>query len=266
MRRILWALVLSGCPFCAGLSAGDAPAPSGSPDLSVGVDEKLGQTVALDVTLRDEDGKPLTFKDVLGKPTILTLNYFRCAGICTPLLNGLVDTLNAMRLEPGKDFQVITVSFDPSDKPEVAQRKRTNYLAQMKRPFPPSGWRFLTGDAASTRKVTDSVGFRFKAEKDQFVHAGAIIILSPKGTVTHYLYGISFPAAEVELGLNEAASGRISPTVPRLLSFCFSYDPESRQYVFSMTRAIGAAILVFAAGFVVYLLRARGKKGTEGSP
>src|SRR5512135_2863325 len=109
-----------------------------------GVDERLGAQVALDTVLKDEGGNDVTLRQLVDKPTILTLNYFRCAGICTPLLNGIVDALNKIGLEPGKDFQVITVSFDPRDTPEIAHEKQINYLAQMKRAFPPRAWRFLT--------------------------------------------------------------------------------------------------------------------------
>jgi protein SCO1/2 len=117
----------------------------------VGIDEKLGGQVALDVTLKDEDGSDVTLRRLIDKPTILTLNYFRCTGICTPLLNGLTGMLNQILIEPGRDFQVITVSFDPKDTPEIARQKRINYLNQMKRPFQPLAWHFLTGDAQATR-------------------------------------------------------------------------------------------------------------------
>ena len=261
MKPVLWTVALSGCALCAGAFAEVAPAVTGSPDLSVGVEEKLGATVALDVTLRDEEGKAVTFKDALGKPTILTLNYFRCAGICTPLLNGLAEALGEIRLEPGKDFQVVTVSFDPRDTPEIAARKRLNYLQQMKRPFPPQAWRFLTGEAAATKRLCDSVGFKFKADGEQFVHAGVIVMLSPEGKVTRYIYGTYFLPSELQMAASDAARGEVKPSRPiqtslsdRFLQFCFSRDPSGRGYVFNMTRVIGAFTLLMVLAFGVFLL------------
>jgi len=221
-----------------------------------GISEKLGAQVSLDAVLKDEGAKDITLRQLIDRPTVLTLNYFRCAGICTPLLNGLVDTLNRMALEPDKDYRVVTVSFDPTDKPEVAHQKQVNYLRQMKRPFPPAGWRFLTGNAQSIREVTDSVGFRFRAEGDGYIHAGAIIVLTPKGTVSRYLYGIHFLPADLQMAIQEAAAGQVRPSISQVLSFCYSYDPEGRRYVFSMTRAVGAATLLLAGGWVIYLLLA----------
>jgi protein SCO1/2 len=226
-----------------------------TPD-DAGVSEKLGAQAALDAALKDEDGKDITLHQLTTKPTVLTLNYFRCAGICTPLLNGLVDTLNQMALEPDRDYQVVTVSFDPTDTPEVAHQKRINYLKQMKRPFPPAGWRFLTGDARNTREVTDSVGFKFRAADNGFIHPGVIVVLTPKGIVSRYLYGIHFLPADLQMAIQEAARGQVRPTISQVLSFCYSYDPEGRRYVFNVTRAVGAATLLLAGGWVLYLLAA----------
>ncbi len=253
MKKLLYCVVsLTLLLFAAGCSS---RAQEGVVD-EVGISEDLGAPVALDAVLRDEEGNPITLRSLIGKPTILTLNYFRCAGICTPLLNGLVDALNEVESEPGRAFQVITVSFDPVDTFEVAHQKQVNYLKQMKRSFPPAAWRFLTGEAASTKAVADSVGFHFRPEGEGFVHPGAIIVLTPEGKVSRYMYGISFLPADLEMAIEEAARGQVRPTVSRLLAFCYSYDPEGRRYVVSITRIAGAGILVLAGGFVIYLLAA----------
>jgi protein SCO1/2 len=235
----------------------------GSAPREAGVDEKLGAQVALDSVLKDEDGKDITLRQLINKPTILTLNYFTCTGICSPLLNALVGSFNQLGLEPGKDFQVITVSFDPSDTPDVARQKRVNYLKQMQRPFPPEAWRFLTGSAPATQAVTDSVGFNFRPAENGFVHPGAIIVLTPRGIVSRYLYGISFLPADIQMALQEAAKGLLRPTVSRVLAFCYSYDPQSRSYVLSITRLTGAAVLLFAAGFLLFLLKGRSRSNRE---
>jgi protein SCO1 len=228
------------------------------------IDEKLGSAAALDVVLRDESGSPVRLGQLVDKPTILTLNYFRCASICTPLLNGLASALNGVELKPGQDFQVITVSFDPTDTPEIAHQKQINYLGEMRRQFPPQAWRFLTGEAQATRKLADSVGFQYRAEGDQYVHPGAIMILTPRGVVSRYIYGISFLAADLQAALQDAAGGQVRPTISRIAAVCYAYDPASRTYVFSMTRTVGAATLLVAGGFVLYLVLGR-RRRSDGS-
>ena len=234
-------------------AATTARARGTTPD-EVGIDEHLGGQVALDAVLRDEDGNDVTLRRLVDKPTILTLNYFTCTSICSPLLNGLVDALNRVGIEPGRDFQVITLSFDPKDTPEVAFQKRINYLRQMNRPFPPAAWRFLTGSAEATKEVTDSVGFSFRPAGSGFAHPGAVVVLTPGGIVSRYLYGISFISADVQMAVEEASKGQVRPSIAKVLAFCYSYDPAGRRYVFNMTRVVGALILALAAGFVIYLL------------
>jgi protein SCO1/2 len=250
--------------FCMALSAALGARAQESPAGEVGIDEKLGAQVNLDTILKDENDRPVTLRLLIDKPTILTLNYFRCAGICTPLLNSMVDVLNQVNLKPGEDFQVITLSFDPRDTPEMALQKRTNYLHQMKRQFPPSAWRFLTGDAQATKNVADSVGFKFRADGDQYIHPGAIMIITPAGIVSRYMYGISFLPADVEMAIQEAAGGLVRPTISKMLALCYSYDPEARRYVFHTTRVAGGVILVLAAAFAVFqVLQSRSRKKTR---
>jgi protein SCO1/2 len=237
-------------------AASHAHAQIGTPN-EVGINEKLGAQVSLDAVLKDESGNDITLRQLIDKPTILTLNYFRCSGICTPLLNALADALNEINLQPVKDFQVITVSFDPTDTPEMAHEKRINYLKEMKRPFPPAAWRFLTGTAQATKEVCDSVGFGFRAVDYGFVHPGVIMVLTSQGNVSRYLYGITVLHADLEMAIREAAAGQTRPSISRVLALCYNYDPESRRYVLSITRTAGAAILILAAGFVVFLVRSR---------
>ncbi|MFN8627803.1 MAG: SCO family protein [Candidatus Binatia bacterium] len=230
----------------------------------VGIDEKLGARIPLDLRFNDETGQPVALRQLIDKPTVLTLNYFRCAGICTPQLNDLVRTLNQVPIEPGKDFQVITVSFDSTDTPEIAAGKRTNYLRLLQRPFPPAAWRFLTGDDASIEALAAAVGFGFKKDRDQFIHPGALIVLSPEGKVTRYMYGITYLPADLQMAVREAAGGLARPSISKALSFCFSYDPSGRRYVVNFTRIAGAISLLLVAGFAaVTLLTGRARGGTE---
>jgi len=229
----------------------------------VGIDERLGEPLPLDLVLRDEDGKPVSLRSLIDKPTLLTLNYFRCAGICTPQLRAVADVANKTDAVPGRDFQILTVSFDDRDTAEIAAQKRTNYLGEIKRPFPPSAWRFLTGDAATTKKLADAVGFHFKRMGDDFVHAAAIIFVGPKGTVTRYMYGVTYLPADVQMAALEAARNEARPTIAKFLSFCFGYDPQGRRLVLTVTSVAATATVVAAVIFVVFISRrGRGKKPT----
>ncbi|GLH73025.1 cytochrome-c oxidase [Geothrix limicola] len=244
------------------------PAPAATPSFTpeeVGINEKLGATIPLDLELKAEDGKPVTLRQLIDKPTILTLNYFRCAGICTPQLSGVAEVLNRTKAEPGKDFQVITVSFDERDEPEVASQKRINYLGEITRPFPPAAWRFLTGPGATTKALADAVGFKFKRVNDDFVHAAAIIFISPKGQITRYMYGVTYLPADLQLAAQEAARGEAQPTINKFLKFCFSYDPAGRKYVLNTT-SLGATFIILAALVFVFFLVRRGRqtKSEEG--
>jgi protein SCO1/2 len=239
------------------------PALATSPDadhpVDVGVDEKLGQKVPLDIKLIDEQGDRVSLRDLIDKPTLLTLNYFRCTGLCTPLLNGVAEMLQKTDQAPGKDFQVLTVSFDPRDTAEVAAEKKKNYTKQLGPAFPQSAWRFLTGDPISTKRLADSVGFKFARHGEDYVHPGAIMVLSPTGMVTRYLYGISFLPFDVKMAVTEAAQGRTGPTIARLLRFCYSYDPSGHRYSLNITRIAAAFTLVLAVGFGIAVAAKRKK-------
>jgi protein SCO1/2 len=260
-RACLLGALLAAAPAWAQQGA---PAPTFQPQ-EVGIDEKLGGHVPLDLSLRDEDGRTVRLGALLDKPTILTLNYFSCAGICTPLLNGVTEVLNNTLAKPGVEFQVITVSFDGRDTPEIAATKRTNYLREIHRPFPPSAWRFLTGEAAATKALCDSVGFKFKKDGEDFIHAGAIVFLSPQGRVTRYMYGTTFLPADLQQAVQEAARGEAQPTIGKWLKICFSSDPAGRKFVFSTTKSAAILTLLSAAAFLAVVAgKGRRRKDGEG--
>jgi protein SCO1 len=231
--------------------------------LDVGIDEKLGKPVAIDTVLKDENAQDVTLRQLVNKPTILMFNYFRCPSVCPVLINNIVEVVNQIQLEPGKDFRIVAVSFDPTDTPELARQKKANYLNQMRRQFSPATWHFLTGTAENTRAVADSAGFRYRLFGDTYIHPGAIIVLTPKGIISRYLYGTSFLPADVAMAVQEAASGQVRPTISKALAFCYTYDPEGRRYVFSVTRVVGAATLVLAAVFMIFVLRGRSRKSSQ---
>ncbi len=223
-------------------------------DTDVGVDEHLGEMMPLVLTFLDEEGRPVTLAEVIDKPTIFTLVYYRCPSICTPLLNGLVDVLERTDLVPGEDYRIVTISFDETETPDLAARKKMNFLKAFHEPFPPDAWRFLTGDKESIDRVADVVGFRFKRTGKDFVHPGVLTILSPEGKVVRYLYGITFLPFDLKMALTEAAAGKTGPTINRVLLYCFSYDPDGQRYVFNILKVAGTLIMVFAAIFAAWLL------------
>jgi len=220
----------------------------------VGIDEQLGKFIPLDVVLHDEDGRNVTLRSLIDRPTVLTLNYFRCAGICSPQLNAIADTVNRTLAKIGEQYRIITVSFDARDTPEIASRKRANYMQEIRRPIAPSDWHFLTGDAATTKKVADSVGFKFKKVGDDFVHAGGLLFLSPKGQITRYMYGIAYLPADWEMAVQEAARGDVQPTISKWLRFCYSYDPAGHKVALNVTRLAGTLILGSAMIFAIVLI------------
>jgi protein SCO1 len=250
-------LVLLSAPLRPALAEAETQA---DPPLDVGVDEKLGQTVPLDLVLVDEQGDRVTLRKLLDKPSILTLNFFRCTGLCTPLLNGVAEVLQRTDQVPGRDFQVLTVSFDPRDDAELAGKKKENYLKQLGPGFDKNAWRFLTGDPVTTKRLADAVGFRFAKSGDDFVHPGVIMVLSPEGKVSRYLHGVTFLPFDVKMAVAEAAQGRSGPTIARFLRFCYSYDPNGRRYFFDITRVSAAFTILLAAGFGVSLAVTRRRR------
>jgi len=248
--------LLGGIAFfgaCVILSPGiaqDKPAPR--PE--IGIEEQLGATVPLDLEFYDEHGYVVKLKDLLNKPTILTLVFYKCQGICTPLLMETASIVDKMNLEPGKDYQILTLSFDYTEKPSLAQSKRFNYLKALEKDVPDDFWRFLSGDSTNIFRLTNAVGFYFKPDGDQFIHPGALIFLSPEGKITRYLLGITYLPFDVKMALTEASEGKTGPTIAKLLKFCYTYDAEGRTYAMNITRVAGIGILFLIGAFVAFVI------------
>jgi protein SCO1/2 len=262
-RAFAAALTIAGAFAASARGVAAGPQPNLGP---MGIDERLGAQVPLDLTLLDETGRKVTLRSLIDRPTVLTLNYFTCVGICSPQLNGVADMLSQIALEPGKDFRILTVSFDPRDTPQVAAHKRENLLKVVRRPMPPDAWHFLTGDAASTKALADSVGYEFQRVDGSFVHPGAIIVLTPAGRVARYILGIHFMPADVQMALDDAARGVSRPTVAQSPINCNTSDPQGRGVARRVMRIAGAAtlgVLGLALGGMIWWTRARGKGGRK---
>jgi len=221
--------------------------------IEIGIEEKIGNTIPLNTEFFDEKGNLVSLKDIITKPTIFNFVYYRCPGICSPILTELTSIVNFIDMEIGKDFQIVTISFDEREKFELGAAKKDSYFGLLKKQIPPESWKFLTGDSFAISAVTQAAGFNFKREGNDFIHAGALVVVSPEGKIARYLNGIKYLPFDVKMALTEASTGKTGPTIAKLVAYCYSYNPEGRTYVFNVTRVTGGVILLFAAVFVVYL-------------
>ncbi len=228
----------------------------------VGVDEHLGRHLPLDTPFTDEYGHQTTLGQVLAKaPTILVPIYMTCPSVCNVLQSTMADVVNKMDLVPGRDYQVVFVSFDEHDTPALALTKKKNYMAAVGGDFPPEAWRYLLGDHMAIMHVVDQgLGFHFKREGDAFVHPVILVAVGTDGLIARYLYGERFLPFDLTMAVTEAGQGKVGLSVKRVLSYCFSYDPESKAYVFDFMRVTGAVVLLLVVGLFVALVMAGRKK------
>lgn len=227
-----------------------------------GIEQRLDQPLPLDVELRDESGRAVRLGDFFaaGKPVVLSFAYFRCPMLCPLVLNGLFKAMNALSWNAGDEYRVLTVSFDPSDSPAAAAGKKGYYIERYARPGAESGWRFLTGDAAATRRLADAVGFHYEYDEEfrQYAHAAGVFVATPDGRIARVLYGIEYSPKDLRYALVEASHGRIGTVVDQLLLFCFHYDPKEGKYssiVLSSVRLGGVATVLALGGLVLVLWR-----------
>lgn len=230
--------------------------------IEVGIDEQLGSYIPLDVHFKNADGKDVILKDLISSSdvTILSFVYYRCPGICSPLLFELSDIVNKSDLELGYDYKIVSISFDEFETPEIAREKKNGFISAIDKTVPNDAWLFLTGDSASIKTVTDAAGFYFKREGEQFRHSGAFIFVNKEGKICRYLFpgytnkgGFSILPFDFKMAVLETNEGKVSPTISKVLQFCFSYDPEGKGYVLNVTRIFGAAIIIFAAIFIIVI-------------
>lgn len=233
------------------------------PDLlkDVGIDQKLNDEIPLDLKFRDEHGQTVQLAQYFGsKPVILTLVYYNCPMLCTQVLNGLDRSLKNIPLDIGKDFNVVTVSIDPTERPVLAEAKQAMYTGMYGRPGAAEGWHFLTGDEPEIKALARAVGFRYAydAQSKQFAHASVVMMLTPEGRMSRYFYGIQYPERDLRLGLIEASQGKISSPVDAILLFCYHYDPHTGKYGLLISRVIqlaGGLTILIGGIFLFFLFR-----------
>jgi protein SCO1/2 len=252
MRRLARALVVATAlllPARPLLAQAQQP-PRGLAS-AVGFDQNLGRPVPLDVPFKDETGTPVLLGDYFrGRPVVLSLVYFRCPMLCGEVLHGEATALSAVPFEAGRDFEAVTLSFDPHDTPADAAREKMRIVGAYGRPGAATGWHFLTGTAEASRAVAQAVGFSFARDPatGQFAHASGIIVLTPDGSVSQYFYGVRYAPTDVRLGLVDASRGAIGTAVDQVLLYCCRYDPGTGRFsmaILDIIRVGGVLTAIF---------------------
>ncbi len=247
-------------------------AQPGMPDPNVfkevGIDQKLNEQIPLDLKFRNEKGETVVLGEYFGsKPVIVSLVYYNCPMLCTQILNGMVETFRIINFTAGKEFEVVTVSIDPTEPSSLAAEKKAGYIEQYDRPQATDGWHFLTGDQESITRLADAVGFRYiyDDQTKQFAHASGIMVATPEGKLARYLYGIEYVAKDLTFSLMEAAENRIGSPVEKLLLLCYHYDPATGKYglfVTNLLRGGGVLMLLILGGYMtVNFMRDRKLRG-----
>jgi protein SCO1/2 len=242
--------------------SGTAASPAASAVLQqVRFEQHLNAQVPLNTLFRDESGRTLPLQTFFGsRPVVLTLVYYRCTMLCSEVLTGLTSSLTSLKLNPGSDFNVVIVSFDPHDSPAVAASTRSSILKKYRRAGTEAGWHFLTGDEASIRALADITGFRYvyDSQTNQFAHPTGVVVLTPEGRIAQYYFGIEFSPRDLRLGFVEASHHRVGNLVDEVTLYCYHYDPTIGRYgavVMNMVRLGGVAVLLALIGFIVFSLR-----------
>lgn len=261
VRQLLFvSLVLLPClAFAHGEDDGQLPPPGFEaaqqlPNPEVGLDERLGARLPLDLRFRDETGRLVRLGDLLTGPTIILPVYYSCTNVCNFLQQGLARALPAVQRLPGKEYRVLSISFDETETPELAARYKRTYLTAMNAPFPEDGWRFLTGDAAAIRQLTAAAGYSFQRQGRDFVHPVASFVVTRDGMIVRYLYGTTFLPKDLTMALLEARDGKIGVTIRKVVGYCFSFDPTGKTYVFNILRVSATVVILCAGGFLAFLI------------
>lgn len=230
----------------------------------VGIIEHLGTYIPNDVYFLDSKGKKVVIKEVVKRsPTVIAPVYFTCPNVCNILQSTLSNIIPDVKLTPGKDYQILSVSFDENDTPEIAFKKKNNYMAILDN-FPEDSWKFLTGDKENIDKFMNSIGFKFKRDGKDFIHSVALIILAPDGKIVRYIYGMRILPFDLTMAIVEAQQGKVGFSVKRVLSYCFSYDPNGKKYVFNVMKVSATIILIGIVTLFLVLTLTGKRKSTRG--
>jgi protein SCO1/2 len=265
--RSLILMAVFGLAFAAGIAAPLAAQETARSVVNqVGFDQNLGTQLPLDLHFRDDSGRELTLGDLFGRrPVVLAPVYFRCPMLCNQVLNGLTRSLKPLSMSAGKDFDVVALSIDPDETPDLAALKKRSYLERYDRPGSESGWHFLTGDESSIAALTRAIGFRYtyNPRTKLYAHAAGVVVVTPHGRLARYFYGIDFPAKDLQAELGQARQGKVGSPIGRLLLLCYDYDAVTGKYTLSIVRLIrvlGTATAVALGAFLLVMFRRERKE------
>ncbi len=234
------------------------PAPQA--DSGVGLDERIGDYLPLDLVFRDETGQQVRLEQLIDRPTIIAPVYYKCPNVCNFLQAGLARVLGKVKQDPSTDFRVLSISFDETETPDLARKSKQMYFTAMGQPFPESAWRFLTGEPQQIHRLTEAAGYRFERRGIDFLHPVVIFVVAADGKIVRYLHGTEYLPLDLTLALVEASEGRVGTTIRKMVSFCFSYDPENRTYVFNLLRVTATVVLASGGAFLAFLILGGRKK------
>ncbi|WP_303851968.1 SCO family protein [Seleniivibrio woodruffii] len=239
--------------------------PAPQEKANVGVTEHLGSVIPLDLEFQTSDGRTVTLKDIVDKPTLFAPVYYSCPNVCNFLQSRLADIIPQVKMKAGETFQVVSVSFDEFDTPETAAEKKVNYMKAAGGTVPDSGWIFLTGSKENIDKLMNALGFRFQRKDRDFLHPVAVISVSKSGKIVRYLYGTDILPFEMTMAVVEAEKETPGLSVKKLVAYCFSYDPQGKKYVFDVMKVSGIVVLLVIAMFASYLFFGGKKRKKRGS-
>jgi protein SCO1/2 len=231
--------------------------------------QRLNQRMPLDTVLEDEAGRAVKFGDYFGKkPVVLAFVYYQCPMLCPLTLNGISSALKALPFTPGRDFEIVVVSFDPRDTPETANAKKQAHLAHWKTADTAAGWHFLTGDEAAIARLTSAAGFSYQWDETtgQFAHVSGLLTLTPDGRLARYFYGVEYSPKELRLALVESGQGRIGSAVEELLLYCFNYDPTTGRYGWAVMTLVRLGGLLTVAAVLIFVVVMRRREGRGSAP
>lgn len=263
-------VLLAALVLCAG--GGDLGAQPLSKEQveRIGIDQHLDEQLPLGLVFTDEQGQQVKLEQYFGsKPVVLTLVYYECPMLCTQVLNGLVRSLRMVSFEMARDYEVVTVSFDPRETPQLAAAKKAEYAKELGKPGAEAGWHFLTGTQDQIDLLTKAVGFRYELDErtGQYIHAAGVVVLTPTGRLARYFYGIEYSPKDLRLGLIEASNEQIGSPVDQFLLLCFHYDPASGKYTLAVLKTLrlagGLTVLAIGLYVCVALRRERRKRLRE---
>ena len=229
-------------------------------EIDIGIIEKLGDTIPLDLTFNDENSEVVTLRRLITKPTIFMFVYFDCPNLCSPLMDGVAEVISKLDLTLGKDYQVITISFNTKDTPEKAKEKKVNFVQKISKENQ-KYWAYLTGTQENISAITSAAGYKYKTQGLDFAHPSVIMVLSPAGKITRYLYGLTYLPFDVKMAIIEAEKGIARPTSSKVLQYCFAYNPSSKTYTLQVTRIVGS-LMIFIVVVVFIILIIKSKKKT----